>query len=181
MNDNTALPWLEAGMDLLVESGPKGLTIERLCQRTGKTKGSFYHHFQNRQAFQRQLLDFWEKSHTQDLIELTGSEPASRALSALQKVARELNFDRESAFRTWARYDQETAETVLRVDRSRVAHVQRLLIQTGHDAATSQSVAWLEYALFLGLAQIGESISSEQSLEARRLFDRKVVALDELE
>lgn len=37
--------WLALGLAALAEQGPAGLTIEALCRRADKTKGSFYAHF----------------------------------------------------------------------------------------------------------------------------------------
>ena len=42
--------WLEQGLAVLVQAGVEALTIDGMCQRLGVTKGSFYYHFQNREA-----------------------------------------------------------------------------------------------------------------------------------
>jgi AcrR family transcriptional regulator len=37
--------WIQAGYALLAEEGIQALKIDRLCDRLGVTKGSFYWHF----------------------------------------------------------------------------------------------------------------------------------------
>ena len=37
--------WIQAGFALLADGGPNALRIDRLCERLGVTKGSFYWHF----------------------------------------------------------------------------------------------------------------------------------------
>ena len=63
--------WLELGQALLKFEGPGALTLERLTESAGKTRGSFYHHFKSkddildavitrRLAATRLMLDAWE-------------------------------------------------------------------------------------------------------------------------
>jgi hypothetical protein len=37
--------WIQAGYALLAEEGIQAIKIDRLCDRLGVTKGSFYWHF----------------------------------------------------------------------------------------------------------------------------------------
>jgi AcrR family transcriptional regulator len=146
--------WLVAGLDLLVTDGENGLRIERLCQRLGKTKGSFYHHFSGRDDFCHTLLEYWESKHTDDLIQATSDREAQKALGELDRLARSLRFDRESAFRSWATRSERAAEVVLRVDLRRVKYVEDLYQQKGLTRELAGSLAWLHYCLLLGGAQL---------------------------
>ena len=38
--------WIQAGYAILAEEGIKALKVDRLCERLGVTKGSFYWHFE---------------------------------------------------------------------------------------------------------------------------------------
>jgi AcrR family transcriptional regulator len=60
--------WLEIGLNLLGSEGEKFLTIERLCQVANRTKGSFYHHFKNRDEFINALLEYWQSEYTERII-----------------------------------------------------------------------------------------------------------------
>lgn len=51
--------WLDAGVSALSEDGVGAVTIDALCRRVGKTKGSFYSHFPTMSDFIRQLGERW--------------------------------------------------------------------------------------------------------------------------
>jgi AcrR family transcriptional regulator len=59
--------WLETGLQLLGSEGEKALTIERLCQVAGRTKGSFYHHFKSYDDFVNALLEYWQSECTNQI------------------------------------------------------------------------------------------------------------------
>src|SRR5213083_2769643 len=61
----TRADWLDAGLDVLASEGPQALVAERLAQRLGVTRGSFYHHFRSRESFLTGLLERWSQRHTQ--------------------------------------------------------------------------------------------------------------------
>lgn len=63
--------WLDHGLAQLARVGPSGLTIDALCQSTGKTKGSFYSHFTNVSDFVAQLARRWQTQHTSNVIAVT--------------------------------------------------------------------------------------------------------------
>jgi AcrR family transcriptional regulator len=162
--------WFLAGMELLVSVGARGLSIDRLCRRMGKTKGSFYHHFSGREDFCQSLMRYWETTHTDDLIQATSRGEAHDALGELGKLARSLPFDRENAFREWASISEQAAEVVRRVDLRRVEHVKCLYEDKGHPPDRAQSLAWLEYCLLLGGAQLKDVFGDEERREAHRLL-----------
>lgn len=154
--------WIEAGLQRLTEHGRQALTVDGLCRDTGKTKGSFYHHFSGITDFVHRLLLAWQKAHTQDLIDLTEGLAPEQALSRLQALAGNLPFERENAFRSWARHDPDVAGVVTQVDQMRAGYLQRLYQAGGQSPQQAEGRAWLEYATFLGLAQLRGSISKEQ-------------------
>src|SRR5690606_35575219 len=51
--------WVELGLSLLAKHGPEALTIERLTDAAKKTRGSFYHHFEDHQAFLAAIGAHW--------------------------------------------------------------------------------------------------------------------------
>ena len=62
---------LEQGLQQLVEEGVDALTVDSICSLLGVTKGSFYHHFKNRQIFLEALLQFLEETYTSKFIEFS--------------------------------------------------------------------------------------------------------------
>lgn len=52
---------LEAGLELLLEKGYGGLGVQDVLDRTGIPKGSFYHHFENKQDMALQAVDLYTR------------------------------------------------------------------------------------------------------------------------
>src|ERR1700716_2472374 len=67
-------------MDAIVEGGVADVAGEPLAARLGATKGSFYHHFPNRDALIIAALRDWETSQTEAVIEHLDliADPAER-------------------------------------------------------------------------------------------------------
>lgn len=164
--------WLESGLDLLVEQGPGGLTIAAACARVKKTKGSFYHHFSSVDDFQHQLMEYWKSRHTDEPIQQTRGD--DNAWKRLTEIAETLPFSREVAFRDWAQRSSRAGQFVKDVDLARVAHLKEIFEARGHAEDRSQTLAWLDYALYLGMVSLGNSVSKKQKLEMLRLFERMV-------
>ena len=50
---------LEAGLTMLLERGYNDLGVQALLEATGIPKGSFYHHFENKEDFALQAVDLY--------------------------------------------------------------------------------------------------------------------------
>src|SRR5438128_4572142 len=81
----SAADWIEAAMAAIVEGGVAAVAIEPLAIRLGATKGSFYHHFSNRDALIVAALEDWERSQTEAVIERLDliSDPGERLRAVL--------------------------------------------------------------------------------------------------
>ena len=49
--------WINHGLSALDASGPDALSLAALAARAGVTKGSFYHHFEDHDAFVAGLMN----------------------------------------------------------------------------------------------------------------------------
>lgn len=61
-SDNSRLSrqdWLDTGLDLLAEEGHQNLTIKRLAECLGVTKGSFYWHFESVSDLHAGIVQHW--------------------------------------------------------------------------------------------------------------------------
>ncbi|NCG36142.1 MAG: TetR family transcriptional regulator, partial [Actinobacteria bacterium] len=59
--------WTEAALEAMARTGTTGVNVEQLAKSLGTTKGSFYHHFKNRQALLDAALGRWEEIVAGDL------------------------------------------------------------------------------------------------------------------
>lgn len=139
--------WIAAGIGLLEERGPDALTIENLCRALARTKGAFYHHFEDAGAFADALLAYWERENTERLIETaaTGPSPRERLYEAVG--ASDVGLDR--AIFAWALRDGRAQAVRRRVDARRIAFLAGL-----REGPRALRMAQLEYAAYLGALQI---------------------------
>lgn len=148
--------WLETGLHLLGNEGEKALTIERLCQVADRTKGSFYHHFKNRDEFITALLDFWQSAYTNRIIstieQLADLHERRRKLDHL---AASLDSQIERAIRNWSGHDERVQQTLQRVDERRIRYLAQLIGELGQsDSEVAFELAIVEYAAFVGLQHL---------------------------
>lgn len=147
--------WLEEGLKILETEGPSMLSIECLARRTGKTKGSFYHHFASREKYIRSLLDYYENISTRDVLQLTGSGRTPRErLTMLTDLTFRLSGGLELAIRAWALYDPIVKRFQDRLDRRRLEYIQELHMASGMGADRARTRAYRDYSLFIGLKQL---------------------------
>lgn len=173
----TRAEWLDAGLEVLAAEGPQALVAERLAQRLGVTRGSFYHHFRSRESFQNALLERWAQRHTRDVIDAAEAGGArapklDRLLDGVLALPHELG----TAMRAWAQRDPVARRYQTQVDARRIAYVQRLFVADGHTPAKSRRFAQLCYLLYVGLqhvyAQPNPRLARELFGEIRRLAER---------
>ncbi len=114
--------WIVAGFDTLDDVGYGGISAESLARRLNVTRGSFYHHFRNREDFVRTLLAAWEDEYTERRLSY-----AADSLSVGETVKRYLRIAAakknacEVAIRAWSLHDPLVAEFQQRVDAKRLA------------------------------------------------------------
>jgi AcrR family transcriptional regulator len=151
------LDWIEAGFALLRDAGEQALTIERLCTALGRTKGSFYHHFEGIESFRLALLGAWEQRHTEAPIEAASQHAEiDKRRRTLDHAVNQLDWALDLAVRGWGLRDPVAREAVARVDARRILYLERLL--PAHvPAARRRAIARLEYAAFLGAMQLDPS------------------------
>src|SRR2546430_17587307 len=66
--------WIAEGLRALAAGGPDAVRIEPLAEALGVTKGGFYWHFADRRALLDEMLDTWERTSIDEVIERIESE-----------------------------------------------------------------------------------------------------------
>jgi len=159
---SVAEAWLEAGLNILASSGPAFLSIENLTRETGKTKGSFYHHFRNRDRYVFDLLKFYEKKSTIGVITASmEGEDAPTRLGRLTDLAFQLPGRLELAFRAWALYHPAVKKYQEKIDQIRLLFLQNLYNSLIDDQDEAWMLAYKNYSCFLGLQQIRNQLSAD--------------------
>lgn len=139
--------WLDAGLVLLAERGAPSVTIERLAERLGLSKGSFYHHFKGISGYRTALLAHFESERTTRFMEQAEAASGDRLSTLLKLVlAPGPGLGLEIAIRAWALQDAEARAVQERVDRTRVAY----LTEISGDADLAEAL----YLIVVGAGQV---------------------------
>jgi len=144
--------WLDAGLEQIAAEGAGGLRIMPIAQRLGVTKGSFYWHFRDLAGYQAALLQEWEASRTQQIIEhveTTGGDAAAR-LRTLMTLTLRSDARLAQAVRAWATTDTAVADAVARVDKKRLSYLAALLRELGWSKVDASTLAHWAYCALLG-------------------------------
>jgi AcrR family transcriptional regulator len=164
--------WLELGLEALLSDGAAALRIDRLCARAERTKGSFYHHFKDRDAYVTDLMAYWEQRLTRRVIDKTGKagDPLARIL-ALSELVSGHEADLERALRRWAGSDGIVEAGVARVDKRRVDYLARLWLDA-KDISSQQAIdlAVIEYASMVGFQQLYMPVTGDRRARIDLLY-----------
>jgi AcrR family transcriptional regulator len=147
--------WIAAAFDALCDVGVEGVRINPLCAALEVTKGSFYWHFESREALLHAMLEAWERRGTEEIIAaVDGSHGAAGdrlRLLIRTAFADTSRADRiEAAIRAWAATDEHAAATVARVDARRLAYVRDLLVAAGASRAVATHRSAILYRTLIG-------------------------------
>jgi AcrR family transcriptional regulator len=147
----TADAWTAVALEAIAEGGLAAVSVEGLARRLGATKGSFYWHFDNRDALIKATLGAWEAGETIAVAKMLA--PLPDAASRLRVLLRAALDDRAGA-RVEAGLLADSNVPVVRASleratRARTGYLRQLFERIGVD--DSQDRATTAFALYLGL------------------------------
>jgi AcrR family transcriptional regulator len=171
----TRSDWLEAGLAAVVDDGPNGLRIDRLCRRLGVSKGSFHHHFAGAGDFKRSLLAAYEdlvvKALDQAIDQTKAATPQAALAGLTAAITGTPSFYRpelEVAIRAWAFSDAEVRAVQERVDRQRLASLHGIWSKILDDPAEAHTASLLPYLVGIGASLVQPPIPPD---ELRRVYE----------
>lgn len=155
-NRLSAGDWQQAALDALSEAGLQGIAIEMLAKRLGVTKGSFYWHFDSRDALIQAALELWESQEQEQVFgkldTLPDAQARLKALIAL--VASELRAHKIYSELLKA-VDHPLVRPVLeRVSKRRIDYLTASFRQAGMPRSAAINRARLTYAAYVGFLQL---------------------------
>ncbi|MBA3677153.1 MAG: TetR/AcrR family transcriptional regulator [Sphingosinicella sp.] len=120
--------WVELGAEGLRQSGPAPFTVDNLCARAGRTKGSFYHHFEGIQVFTMAVVRHWIE-HETDIVARAAlkDEAPLEKLRAMWRLTAATDHRLELGIRAMALTDGAIATLVADTDKRREAIMTGLL------------------------------------------------------
>lgn len=119
--------WLNTALDLLFDNGIGAVTVDALAVKLNISRGSFYHHFKNREDLSMEMLAYWKQKWTTDIrddVAALGVDgvQALIALGDLIKYRKAAGYD--VAIRAWAIHDDLAQDVVREVDKIRLDFIR---------------------------------------------------------
>ena len=149
----SATDWLNHGLKTLAQEGFTALKAVPLAKSMGVSRGSFYWHFADIEAFHGELLRLWRDIAAERII--ADVDAASEKDSALQVLLHRVFGEQralENAVRRWATVDPAARAAVQAIDRRRVSYVEGLLRAAGVADDGAHTRAQILYWSYLGFA-----------------------------
>jgi len=159
----------------LTRQGPAGLTVEALCAAAERTRGSFYHHFDDHDAFVVELMQAWKQRHTLDIAEKALAEAGDQRAQTLSRLANSADHALERVVRQYAQTTPAALAIVREVDDLRTGFVARLYRDQGLDPELAEDIARIEYAAFVGSQIVWPDMPAEERMALDRRFASLVV------
>lgn len=165
--------WIDEGFRILVSEGDGFLTVEALCQRLHRSKGSFYHHFDGRPGYVDALLGEWERQATDRLIETGHTDaPVEDRLRQVNRQASELRNARlERAIRVWAAREPAARRVQDRVDRRRLVFLEELCVERMGEGEGARHLARVFQLAFVGAQHLEPPLEGEDLYRSFRFLD----------
>jgi AcrR family transcriptional regulator len=158
---------------LLAEHGVRALKVERLCQRVGVTRGSFYWHFDDMASYRSALVESWNaflEDDRRSLAELDALPPRERLSAMMTALTSPQHWMLERAMREWARTDPVAAANIRAADGRLLRSVTKAYADFGFGAADAKLRAELTFAAGIGLLHLAGSAAQAQKAAQRERF-----------
>ena len=131
----TRADWINVAGKVLVKSGIDDVKVDRLAIRMKVTRGSFYWHFEDRQALLDALLDDWRGRNVREIEQITarwaGTPPDFLEVIRIWLGEDPLVPQFDMAIRAWAKKSPNVAKLVHQVDDEWVALLKEFFSRAG--------------------------------------------------
>ncbi|WP_243384044.1 TetR/AcrR family transcriptional regulator [Geothrix alkalitolerans] len=148
--------WVKAAQALIIREGVSAVAVEPLAQGLGVTKGSFYWHFDSRDALIKAALADWEQDQSADVVTRYGgiADPRRRLrvllFAAFEDVENGLFF----AALALSGEDPRVAPFLRRATERRLAFGAEAFLALGLTETEARQRALLAYAAYAGYFQL---------------------------
>ena len=149
----SAQDWVDQGLRTLATRGFSSLKAEPLAKAMGVSRGSFYWHFADIDAFHATILKAWREVAAETIIsDIEAASAGNDPLAILLRRVFSEKLSLERAVRNWAAFNAAARGAVLAIDRRRLDYVEGLIEARGVTPELAQARAQILYWAFLGHA-----------------------------
>jgi AcrR family transcriptional regulator len=165
--------WIDAAIELLSKAGIGAVTIDRLATNLDVTRGSFYHHFSDRDELLRLLLEHWAQRWThevRDQISALDLDPSTTLFALMKTIRSNQAADYDAPIRAWALHDPLAREVVKQVDEVRLSFIQAQFEALGFTGLDAENRArlYLHYEMAAPAMFAGPSPDRDDQLLIER-------------
>jgi len=165
--------WIRAAFDKLTTSGIGEVSIDRLAEGLGITRGSFYHHFGDRSELMQAVLVYWADHWTRMVrqsIEDLRLDPATNLLALMRAIRSNGAADFDAPIRAWALHDPMARAVVQQVDEERLDFILEQFHALGFAGVDAENRA----RLYLGFEMSAPAMFAgpEPALDEQLLVER---------
>lgn len=158
----TAGDWVDVGFTVLGEDGIEGVKVDRMAERLGVTKGSFYWHFRDLDDFLEALATRWAGEMGDRYLATAGPRdlpPATRMQNRLRAFLsrRVRSLDRE--MRHWACMDERARAALEKTDGRIFAQMTADLREMGFSETEAEWRASVLFYASVGYAAVGHPLT----------------------
>jgi AcrR family transcriptional regulator len=157
--------WISLALDALSEEGIEGVRVELLARKLGITKGSFYHHFSDRDDLYAAMLEYWRRHNVIEVIAdlKRTADPRERFHRLLRLPFDDKRADPELEFsvRQWARRDARAFAALREVDTLRLDFLRSVMRLCGVPSSEARARAVLTLALLRGAPCIDKTLLTQ--------------------
>lgn len=149
----SARDWVDQGVTTLATRGFSALKAEPLAKAMGVSRGSFYWHFADIDAFHAAILKAWREVAAEAIIsDIEAASAGDNSLAILLRRVFSEKLSLERAVRNWAAFNAAARGAVQAIDRRRLDYVEGLIEARGVASELAQARAQILYWAFLGYA-----------------------------
>ncbi|HYV93539.1 MAG TPA: TetR/AcrR family transcriptional regulator [Chitinophagales bacterium] len=148
--------WIRKGLKVLSEDGYHAIRIDLLCAKFRITKGSFYHHFNSLEDYERKLLRYWEKETLNGLTKvLEEVESPQGKINRMVQWAFSVSGTLELSLRAWALNNKLVEKLLISMELKRIKMVIDLYVEVGVPRKEARELAELGHAAWIGIQTCG--------------------------
>ncbi|ADG92864.1 transcriptional regulator, TetR family [Arcobacter nitrofigilis DSM 7299] len=161
--------WMDSSLKLVSKHGVDILKIDSLCKKLKVTKGSFYHHFKSHKIFIEEILEYWYKTFTMDIIEKSKQFENNplKQMELLNNTIYSKDLNIEIEFRAWGLRNELVLPYMEKIDKERILILRNIQdkLNPNLDEKINEEMTLLIYCKFLGTLFIQPRLSSTRNKE----------------
>ncbi|MFE7717734.1 TetR/AcrR family transcriptional regulator [Nocardia rhizosphaerihabitans] len=165
--------WTTAALTVLLRDGVAAITIAKLCDELGVTKGSFYWHFDGIDQLLETTAQFWcadQNDAARGFQGLDELPPQERLARMGELLTAERVWQVELAVRDWARTNAKVAEAVKALDQRIFHALSDTLVDMGFSAEQAEMRAGLMCFAGIGFVHGNQNLPVPTEDQRREFF-----------